>query len=103
MKTCTINDFFIDGEILTDQKYSEQEYLDFLVYFKDDQFEIEDETVSVYASLAVPSKNRICNIFMYAQSSDELVTLPTSKWPKPLGSLQFTLWQDKGPMILRAW
>lgn len=95
--TYTMTTFLVRCEMATDPKYPNEEYLEYLTPFGSIEFESPVDIWSVYAELTIPSKNRICNVYCYDKSIDDMD--PDAPLPTPIGRLQLTLWRDKGPEI----
>jgi SH3 domain-containing protein len=95
--TYTMTTFLVRCEMATDPKYPNEEYLEYLAPFGSIEFESPVEIWSVNAELTIPSKNRICNVYCYDKSIDDMN--PDAPFPTPIGRLQLTLWSDKGPEI----
>ena len=95
----TMLDFGKKGELITDEKYPNAEYIQFLRNFDKVAFDSPNEIKSVVVSLAIPSNNRNCNALLYGHTIDELNTYPEGQMPEPFGRLQLCLWRDQGPKI----
>ena len=96
----TISDFLWTGEVRTFPEYSNDEYMHFLNNFDKMQFNSPKEIKSITVQLLIPSTSRICNVYLFDQTADELDAYSDGKMPGPLGHLQLTLWREKGPEII---
>jgi hypothetical protein len=95
----TILDFAKIGELITDEKYPNAEYIQFLRNFDNVAFDAPVPVKAVLVELAIPSNNRVCNALLYGHTIDELNDYPEGQMPEPVGRLQLTLWRDHGPKI----
>jgi len=94
MFTYTMTTFLVRCEMATDPKYPNEEYLQYLTPFGSIEFESPVEIWSVYVELTIPSKNRVCNVYCYDKSIDDMN--PDAPFPTPIGRLQLTLWRNSG-------
>lgn len=90
----SIAEFVLSGEAVTDPKYSNQEYLQYLLPFSDITFKSSKKVKSILIQLTIPSTSRICNISLYEHTIDEISSYPRGIMPESIGHLTLTLWRD---------
>jgi len=95
MYTYSYIQFFIANQILTDPKYSNPEYSQYMEPFITKEFEAPILIKSMMLSLAIPSNSRVCNVFCYDCFTEEMGDYA----PKHVGMLTLTLWKGETPEV----
>jgi hypothetical protein len=99
MAAYKIFDFFMTGDIFTENNYPIEEYQKYLESFFLVPFSFDGIIKSLHFSLAIPSSSRVCNGYAYDKTYDQILASGSERYPKPVCFFTLTLWRTGEPEI----